>query len=70
MSESLLLLIKDAYQAGNSVMWIARDLGISVDMVARVVDQYSEDEDDGHGQRGWWQPKNGNHLTQTTKRTN
>ena len=43
MTESLLLSIKDAYRAGNSVLWIARDLGISVDMVARVVDQYSED---------------------------
>jgi len=43
MTESLLLSIKDAYRAGNSVLWIARDLGISIDMVARVVNQYNED---------------------------
>ncbi len=41
--KSLLFSIKDAYQAGDSVLWIARDLGVSVDMVARAIDQYGEE---------------------------
>ena len=40
-----LLAIKDAYQAGDSVLWIARDLCLSVDMVARVVAQYGAEWD-------------------------
>jgi len=42
-TKSLLFSIKDAYQAGDSVLWIARDLGVSVDMVARAIDQYGEE---------------------------
>ena len=40
-----LLAIKDAHMAGDSVLWIARDLGVSVDMVARVVAQYGAEWD-------------------------
>lgn len=38
--KSILFAIQDAHMAGDSVMWIARDLNLSVDMVARVVNQY------------------------------
>lgn len=38
-TNSLLIAIEEAYMAGNSVLWIARDLGVSVDMVARVVNK-------------------------------
>ena len=49
---SLLLAIKDAYRAGDSVLWIAHDLGVSVDMVARAIDQYGSE----WGPRGIAQP--------------